>query len=308
MDLHDCMPASSHYHHGEYTLDLSLLPTSTVIAFAGLLGLCFGSFANVVIARFPRMLERQWLQQSAEALGQEPPANSQEPFNLAVPASTCPYCQHAIRWYENIPILSYLFLRGRCSQCQQSISLRYPVIEGVTGILFALVVWQFGATWQTLFYLIFVYLLLILTCIDLDTMLLPDQMTLGLLWIGLLFHSIYQVIPWQSAIYGAVAGYLFLWCVFWGFKLLTGKEGMGYGDFKLLAALGAWFGIESLPMLILLSSVVGTVVGLSLILFKKMASDRPIPFGPYLALAGILALFYQDQLQSWLLLIAGATS
>lgn len=257
---------------------------------AALLGLCVGSFLNVVIHRLPRMMEREWQAQCAELHGQ--PASTAEIYNLARPRSQCPHCGHRIGALENIPLLSYLLLRGRCRGCAQPISARYPLIELVTGLLSAAVVWHFGPTLQAAGALLLLWALIGLTFIDLDTQLLPDSITLPLLWLGLAFnlHGTFTDLP--TAVIGAMAGYLALWSVFWLFKLVTGKEGMGYGDFKLLAALGAWLGWQMLPAIILLSSVVGAVVGIVLIVFARHGRHIPIPFGPYLAAAGLIALFW----------------
>lgn len=261
-------------------------------AVAGLLGLCVGSFLNVVIHRLPRMMEREWLGQCAELRGETAPAPA-EPLSLAKPRSRCPDCGHQITALENIPLLSYLLiLKGKCSGCGRQISPRYPIVEAITGLLSAYVAWHFGPTTQTIGALLLLWALIALSSIDLDTQLLPDSITLPLLWLGLLFNlwNTYTDLP--SAVIGAIAGYLALWSVFWLFKLATGKEGMGYGDFKLLAALGAWLGWQMLPAIILLSSVVGAVVGVTLIVVARHGRNIPIPFGPYLAAAGGIALFW----------------
>lgn len=263
-------------------------------AVAGLLGLCVGSFLNVVIHRLPRMMEREWHAQCADLRGETPlPA---EVLSLARPRSRCPSCGHQITVLENIPIVSYLILRGKCSKCAAPISARYPVVELATGLLSAYAAWHFGPTPQALGALIMVWALIALTAIDLDTQLLPDSITLPLLWIGLALNLAGTYVDISSAVIGAMVGYLTLWAVFWLFKLATGKEGMGYGDFKLLAALGAWLGWQMLPVIILLSSIVGAVVGISLIVFSRHGRNTPIPFGPYLAAAGIIALFWGPQL------------
>ena len=263
-------------------------------AMAGLLGVCVGSFLNVVIHRLPKMMEREWELQCAELRGESP--STAEMLTLAKPRSRCPACGHQISALENIPIISYLLLRGKCSGCSTPISLRYPLIEAATGLLSAYVAWHFGPTLQTTGALLLIWALIALTAIDFDTQLLPDSITLPLLWIGLAFNlaSIYADLP--SAVLGAMIGYLSLWSVFWAFKLATGKEGMGYGDFKLLAALGAWLGWQMLPAIILLSSVVGAVVGISLIVVARRGRHVPIPFGPYLAAAGIIALLWGAQI------------
>lgn len=263
-------------------------------AIAGLLGLCIGSFLNVVIHRLPRMMERDWQMQCADLRNEafEPG----ETLNLAIPRSRCPACGHAIGALENIPVLSYLFLRGRCAGCQAPISPLYPLVEAFTGLLSAYLAWHFGPTWQVLGALCLAWALIALTFIDFDTQLLPDSITLPLIWLGLLFNLFGAFTDLGSAVIGAMAGYLSLWSVYWLFKLATGKEGMGYGDFKLLAALGAWLGWEMLPAIILLSSLVGAVVGITLIVLARHGRNVPIPFGPYLAAAGIIALLWGRQL------------
>jgi leader peptidase (prepilin peptidase)/N-methyltransferase len=281
-------------------------------AFCLLLGLMVGSFLNVVIHRLPLMMQREWEAQCAELRGdvgdvgdadtdKAPPVPAPERFNLAVPRSRCPQCGHAISALENFPILSWLMLRGRCRGCQTPISPRYPLVEALCGLLSAYVGWRFGFTLATLGALLFLWAMIALTFIDLDTMLLPDDITLPLLWLGLLFNLGGHFTPLPSAVAGAMAGYLALWFVYWGFKLTTGKEGMGYGDFKLLAAIGAWFGWQMLPLVILLSSVVGAVVGISLIVFTRHGRNTPIPFGPYLAAAGVIALLWGKSLNQLIL-------
>ncbi len=263
---------------------------------AGLLGLCVGSFLNVVIHRLPLMMEREWHVQCAELRG-EASSEPTEILTLARPRSRCPACGHKISAVENIPLVSYfLILRGKCSGCGTSISLRYPIIELASGLLSAYAIWHFGPTTQGAGAVILIWALLALTCIDIDTQLLPDSITLPLLWLGLLANlwGIYTSL--DNSVIGAVAGYLSLWSIFWLFKLATGKEGMGYGDFKLLAALGAWLGWSLLPAIVLLSSVVGAVVGITLIMVSKHGRNVPIPFGPYLAAAGVIALFWGQQL------------
>lgn len=262
---------------------------------AGLLGLCVGSFLNVVIHRLPRMMENDWRAQCAELRGEE--AAPSETLSLAKPRSRCPSCDHRITVLENIPLISYLLiLRGKCSGCGAAISARYPFIEALTGLLSAYAAWHFGPTAQTVGALLLLWALIALSGIDLDTQLLPDSITLPLIWLGLAFNlwAIYCDLP--SAVIGAMAGYLALWSVFWLFKLVTGKEGMGYGDFKLLAALGAWLGWQMLPAIILLSSIVGAAVGITLIAAARHGRNVPIPFGPYLAAAGMIALFWGQQI------------
>lgn len=263
---------------------------SVVVLIAGVLGLMIGSFLNVVIHRLPIMMEREWAVQCADLRGEAPPVV--EPLSLSRPRSRCPKCNHAISAIENIPLFSWLFLRGRCSSCKTPISIRYPLIELVTAALFAFSATHFGLTAAGWGALIFIAALIALTSIDYDTQLLPDDITLPLLWIGLLFNLFGTYTDLNSAVIGAIAGYLSLWSVYWLFKLVTGKEGMGYGDFKLLAALGAWLGWQMLPVTILLSSIVGAIVGISLMVFSKHSRQEPIPFGPYLAAAGIVALIW----------------
>ncbi|MTI63668.1 A24 family peptidase [Methylophaga sp.] len=259
-----------------------------------LLGLLVGSFLNVVIYRLPVMMQREWENQCAELSNQ--PASPQTVFNLSTPRSRCPHCQHAITAVENIPIISYLFLGGKCRGCGAAISARYPVVEAITGILSLLVAWHFGFSWACLGALLLTWSLIALTFIDLDHQLLPDKITLPLVWLGILFNLFGQFTDLTSSVIGAIAGYLVLWSIYHLFRLITGKEGMGYGDFKLLAALGAWMGWQSLPMIVLLSSLVGAVVGISLVLIKNHQRDTPIPFGPYLAAAGWIALIWGDSL------------
>ena len=271
---------------------------SVAIGLALLFGLCIGSFLNVVILRFPKMLEREWHQQAAELRGE--PAAVLPRFNLVSPRSHCPSCGHAIRATENIPVLSWLFLRGRCSACGTPISARYPVIELLTGLLSAAVVWRFGVSASAGGALLLTFFLIVLAGIDLDTQLLPDDITLPLLWMGLMFNLAGVFVPIESAVIGAAAGYLSLWSIYWLFRLATGKEGMGYGDFKLLAALGAWFGWQALPAIVILASAVGAAVGIGLIVFRNHKREAPIPFGPYLAGAGLLALHFGRSLSAWI--------
>lgn len=264
----------------------SLLPTIV----AAIFGLLIGSFLNVVIHRLPRMMQRESDNYVAHESGKPLPHTDR--YNLLVPRSACPHCGHQITALENIPVVSYLFLGGKCVECKAPISLRYPVVELLTSALSALLAWRFGTGVAGLATLVFCYLLIAMTFIDLDTQLLPDDLTLPLLWIGLLVNINSVFVPLNEAVIGAVAGYLSLWSVYWLFKLATGKEGMGYGDFKLLAALGAWLGWKMLPAIILLSSAVGALIGIALILFAQHGRDKPIPFGPYLAAAGFIALLY----------------
>ena len=269
----------------------------------GLLGLIVGSFLNVVIHRLPKMMERDWHAQCAELKGEalEPAPR----YNLLVPRSACPHCGHTIGAAENIPVLSYLFLRGKCAGCGATISPRYPIVEVISGILSAYAAWHFGFGIAALAAIVFVWALIALTFIDFDTQLLPDDITLPLLWLGLLLNLNDAFTSLPNAVVGAAAGYLALWSVYWLFKLATGKEGMGFGDFKLLAAIGAWMGWQMLPLVILLSSLVGAVVGIVLIVFAKHGRHIPIPFGPYLAGGGLIALFWGQTLtQSYLQLLA----
>ncbi len=260
-------------------------------AMGGLLGLIVGSFLNVVIYRLPKMMERQWAADCAEMTGQ--PLAEQERFNLLVPRSRCQACGHPIRWYENIPVLSYLFLRGQCSACGVRISPRYPLVELVTGLLFAWCVWRWGATGTAVAWCGFSAALVALTLIDWDTTLLPDSMTLPLVWAGLIAAALgLTAVPLADAVWGAVAGYMSLWLVYWGFKLLTGKEGMGFGDFKLFAALGAWFGWAALVPIILMASVIGALVGIGMKLTGSLREGGVVPFGPFLALAGLTAMVF----------------
>jgi leader peptidase (prepilin peptidase)/N-methyltransferase len=254
-----------------------------------------GSFLNVVIHRLPKMLERQWRAELAGLNGQEQPAG-EAAYNLAVPRSQCPACGHRIRALENIPLLSYLVLRGKCSACGVRISARYPLIEALTATVSGYVAWRFGLAWVTAAALVFAWAMIALSFIDLDTFYLPDDITLPLVWLGLLVNLGGAFVDLQSAVIGAVVGYLSLWSVYWAFKLATGKEGMGYGDFKLLAAIGAWLGWKMLPVVILLSSFVGAAVGISLMVFAQHGRNVPIPFGPYLALSGLIAMFWGNAL------------
>ena len=279
-----------------------LATPSTLIPCIGLLGLLVGSFLNVVIHRLPKMMENEWRNQCAELHGDAPVED--EPFSLIRPRSRCPSCGHPISALENIPILSWLWLRGRCSDCHAPISPRYPIVEAVTGLCSAAVAAYFGYGWMLLGALLLIWSLIALTFIDADTQLLPDSITLPLLWMGLCFNLFGVFADLSSAVLGAMVGYLSLWSVYWAFKLVTGKEGMGYGDFKLLAALGAWLGWQMLPLIILLSSLVGAAVGIVLIILARQGRHVPIPFGPYLAAAGLIALIWgKDLTQMYLRLI-----
>ena len=269
--------------------------------------LLVGSFLNVVIYRLPIMMERSWRRDCEQFLHPDS-VNSQAettPFNLVKPDSTCPKCQHLIRAWENIPVFSWLVLRGKCSKCSNPISIRYPLVELTTAVLSSLAAWHFGFGMAAMVAVVATWLLIAMTFIDLDKMLLPDQLTLSLLWIGLVVSVSDTFVSAQDAIIGAALGYVCLWSLYWAFKLLTGKEGMGYGDFKLLAALGALVGWQQLPVVILLSSFVGAIVGVSLIVIQGRDKSQPIPFGPYLAAAGWLTLLYGDWLvdQYWNLLL-----
>ncbi|BDT57770.1 type 4 prepilin-like proteins leader peptide-processing enzyme [Massilia varians] len=277
---------------------LLFAPPATLSAtlVAALFGLLVGSFLNVVIHRIPKMMQRESDNYVAQESGKEPPHTDR--YNLMVPRSACPHCGHQITALENIPVISWLALRGRCRKCKAPISARYPAVELLTGILAGVLVWTFGSGLAGLATLLFLFLLVAMTFIDVDTQLLPDDLTYPLLWAGLLVNLHGTFVPLQDAVIGAAAGYLVLWSVYWLFKLVTGKEGMGYGDFKLLAALGAWLGWQMLPTIILLSSVVGAIVGISLIVFAKRGRDKPIPFGPYLAAAGLIALLYGSDISA----------
>ena len=286
----------------EFLTDISTIfrqePTLFII-FSAIIGLMVGSFLNVVIHRLPKMMELEWENNCLELQGKE--IVIKEKYTLVTPRSACPQCGHNISALENIPVISYLLLKGKCKGCKTSISMRYPLIEVLTGLLIGLVSWKFGYSSMTLAAWIFTFTLIALTFIDFDTQLLPDDITLPFLWIGLLFNLNTGFTDLKSAVIGAIFGYLILWLVYWAFKIVTGKEGMGYGDFKLLAAIGAWFGWQLLPAVILLSSVVGAVIGIGLIIFKKKGRESAIPFGPFLALGGISALFFGQQLASFYL-------
>lgn len=270
------------------------------------LGLMVGSFLNVVIHRLPLIMERGWQAQCRDYLGES--AEEQTPLTLAIPASHCPHCGHKIRFYENIPVLSYLWLRGKCASCQQAISLRYPLIELLTAIMSAVIAWHFGFGWQSGAALLLTWALIALSMIDTDHQLLPDSITLPFLWLGLTLSLFPVFADMRSSLIGAIAGYLSLWTVYQLFKLLTGKEGMGFGDFKLLALLGAWLGWQSLPMIILLSSAVGAVLGGAMIAIQGRDRAQPIPFGPYLAIAGWIALLWGDRISSAYLRWSGIAS
>jgi leader peptidase (prepilin peptidase) / N-methyltransferase len=270
--------------------------TLLLVSIAVLFGLLAGSFINVVIHRVPRMMERQWRVECAEITGTPAPAADPAPYNLMVPRSACPHCGHGITALENIPIASYIALGGKCSACKKAISPRYPIVEGIVGALAGFVAWRYGLSVAMFGALLFAGTMVALAFIDLDTFYLPDSITLPLLWAGLLLNTGGVFTDLGSAVFGAAAGYLVLWSVYWLFKFATGKEGMGYGDFKLLAAIGAWLGWKMLPLVILSSSLVGAIVGIILIAFARHGRNVPIPFGPYLAAAGLIGLFWGEPL------------
>ena len=288
--------------------EIFLLVQTVPFAFISLcmvLGLLVGSFLNVVIYRLPKIMEREWHAQSAELNGQI--TEALPPYNLVVPRSACPHCGHMISALENIPVLSYLLLHGKCKGCGAHISMRYPAVELISGILSGFAAWHFGFGVSAFGALLFIWALLALTVIDFDTQLLPDDITLPLMWGGLIFNLSHSFTDLQSSVVGALAGYLSLWGVYWLFKLATGKEGMGYGDFKLLAAIGAWLGWQILPLVILSSSLVGAVVGIALIVVARHGRNVPIPFGPYLAGGGLIALFWGQALtQNYLQLLSAS--
>jgi len=281
--------------------------TALTAALAGVLGLLVGSFLNVVIYRLPLMLQREWRHQCLEYLQLDSkkiktvdPVAAHKTFNLLKPDSHCPVCQKPVRPWQNMPVLSYLMLRGRCSQCQTRIHWRYPVVEIITALLSAVVAWKFGATWECLAALVFTWSLVSLTVIDIDHQLLPDNITMPLLWLGLILsvsgHGT-GVTP-ADALLGASIGYLSLWSVYWSFKLLTGRDGMGFGDFKLLAAVGAWLGWQQLLTVIILSSLTGAIIGITLALVAGRDKNIPMSFGPYLAIAGFIALIWGDAISN----------
>ena len=279
-------------------------PTFYLVS-ALIFGLLIGSFLNVVILRLPVMMERNWRSECQDFLGIEEGKAQPEPFTLVSPPSTCPGCGHRIRAWENIPIASYLMMRGRCSSCEMRISSRYPLVEFICGLLTAGIAYTYGVSLLALAVMFFTWALLVLTVIDIDHQLLPDGITLPLMWLGLIVNSNGLLVPLDQAVWGAAAGYLSLWSVYWLFKLLTGKEGMGHGDFKLLAALGAWMGWQALIMIILLSSVVGAVIGIGMILTLGRDRNKPMPFGPYLAVAGWCTLVWNEQITDFYFKIAG---
>ena len=271
-------------------------------ALVGVLGLLIGSFLNVVIHRLPIIMTRQWQAECAALAAPDGAAPAAlEPYNLVIPRSRCPHCEHLIAAHDNIPVLSYLVLGGRCRQCRASISRRYPLVELASAALAGFAAWHFGPGWQGVCAALLTWALLALAMIDADTQLLPDSITQPFLWLGLLLNSGNVFTDLPNALAGAVAGYLLLWSVYWAFKLTTGKEGMGYGDFKLLAMLGAWLGWQALPVILLAASLVGAVVGIALIAFAGHQRNQPLPFGPYLAGAGWIALLWGNQIMDfWL--------
>jgi leader peptidase (prepilin peptidase)/N-methyltransferase len=275
------------------SLELLAQPPVFVTA-AAVFGLAIGSFLNVVIHRLPKMMEREWQAECAAARGEALPAGPR--YDLVRPRSACPACGHRITALENVPLVSYLWLRGRCTACGAAIGVRYPVVEALTAALTAYCAWHFGFGLAAFAAMLFTWCMIALTFIDIDTQLLPDSITLPLVWAGLLVNLPGTFVDLRSAVIGAVAGYLVLWSVYWAFKLATGKEGMGFGDFKLLAAIGAWLGWKMLPLVILASSLVGAVVGVALIVLARRGREVPIPFGPYLAGAGLIALFWGREL------------
>ena len=274
------------------------------VALASVLGLIVGSFLNVLVWRLPKMLAREWRAQAHEVLGL--PAEPVGPTNnLMRPNSCCPQCDHGIRPWENIPLLSYLILKGRCAHCKARISLRYPFTELACGLLSAIVAWHFGVGWQAGAVLLLTWGLLAMSLIDADHQLLPDVLVLPLMWLGLIVNSFALLVPLSDAVWGAVAGYMSLWSVFWLFKLITGKDGMGYGDFKLLALLGAWGGWQIVPMTLLMASLVGVFAGLILMRVRKTQVSTPMPFGPYLAIASWIALLWGGQITDFYLQSVG---
>lgn len=280
---------------------------STPLAFvlcAALLGLLVGSFLNVVIHRLPRMMELDWQRQAREALNL-PDTEPRTTYNLILPHSRCPHCDHQIRAWENIPVVSYLALRGKCSSCKTPISARYPLIELACALLSGFIAWHYGFGWQAGAMLLLGWGLLAMSMIDVDHQLLPDDLVLPLLWLGLIANHFGLFTSLGDALWGAVLGYMSLWSVYWLFKLVTGKEGMGYGDFKLLAMIGAWGGWQVLPLTILLSSLVGAVLGVIMLRLRNAQTSTPIPFGPYLAIAGWIALLWGDQITATYLQFAG---
>lgn len=283
-------------------LDLILAPleanTAYFITVVTVLGLLVGSFLNVVIYRLPKMLNIEWQAQAREIL--ELPEEKTERFNLIKPDSHCPGCQKPVKAWQNIPLLSYALLKGKCEKCGHKIGIRYPLVELVTGLLSLAVAVKFGFGPQMMI-LLFVWMCVAMFFIDWDTQLLPDNLTMPLIWLGLIYNLLTQSVAIDLAIYGAIAGYLSLWSIFWVYKLITGKDGMGYGDFKLLAAFGAWFGISALPLIILLSSLVGAIIGIIMLRMTNQGSETKIAFGPYLIFAGMIYLFFGPEILAWYL-------
>ena len=275
------------------------------VVVVGLLGLVVGSFLNVVIHRLPKMMERDWLQQAQEMLHPDQPHVEQPVYNLVLPHSHCPQCQTEIKPWQNLPLISYALLRGRCGSCRERISARYPLVELLTAVLSIVVAWQYGFGWPVAGMLLLTWALIALSLIDADTQLLPDAIVLPMLWLGLIANSFGLFTDMTSALWGAVFGYLSLWSVYWLFKLITGKEGMGYGDFKLLAMLGAWGGWQVLPLTILLSSLVGAILGIIILKTRGDSNSTPLPFGPYLAIAGWIAIIWGDWITGTYLRFAG---
>ena len=288
-------------------LDILLTNPYLLTALVSLIGLMVGSFLNVVIYRLPIMMQQNWRKECTEYLQIDATETEprQEPFNLSLPLSLCPHCKTPIKAYQNIPVISYLFLKGRCATCSQPISIRYPLIETFTALLSAIVAWHFGYTPQTACALVLTWSLIALSFIDIDHQLLPDNITLPVLWLGLLLSLFGFFTESHASIIGTCAGYISLWSVFHLFKLATGKEGMGFGDFKLLALFGAWLGWQYLPVIILLSSLVGAIIGVLMIIFAKRNHNTPIPFGPYLAAAGWLALLWGNDINQFYLTTVG---
>jgi leader peptidase (prepilin peptidase)/N-methyltransferase len=276
-----------------------------LLSFTALLGLVIGSFLNVVIFRLPKMMEREWRDQCVELVDGEAHSEDRPTYNLVVPRSRCPSCGHHISALENVPVLSYAVLKGRCAECGWRIPLRYPLVELLTAVLSVVVVWRFGLGIQAAGALLLTWALIALSFIDFDTQLLPDSITLPFLWLGLIFNMAGTFETLLASVIGAIAGYLVLWSVYHLFRLVTGKEGMGYGDFKLLAMFGAWLGWSALPLIVLLSSLVGAIVGVAMIALRGHDRNIPIPFGPYLAVAGWIALLWGDELVDAYLGVSG---
>jgi len=292
----------------EQTLVFFQQSTTSFYLFVTIFSLIIGSFLNVVVYRLPKMMQYAWYHECREFLAEEVkdiPEQKLAYMTLSKPDSTCPKCDHKIRFYENIPVVSWLFLKGKCGQCNNAISLRYPVVETATALLSLLVAQHFGVTIETVLVLILTWGLISLTLIDLDQMLLPDQIVMPLLWFGLLININGTFVPLTEAVIGAAVGYMSLFSVFWLFKLFTGKEGMGHGDFKLFALFGAWIGWQLLPILILMASVVGAIVGITLMVFKNHQRGQAIPFGPYLAVAGFITFLWGEGIWAWYLLQLG---